>query len=96
MQTLEDLATELYEQLEAKGIEVLYDDRRDSLGTKFKDANLIGIPIRLTLTPRSIENGGVELTHRRVDGRSTVPLEEVVTAVRQKVAELESEVYEGP
>jgi prolyl-tRNA synthetase len=95
VETLEDLATQLYEQLGAEGIEVLYDDRQESLGTKFKDADLIGIPIRLTLTPRSIENGGVELKLRRDDERSTVSPEEVVTMIRQRVAELESEVYEG-
>jgi prolyl-tRNA synthetase len=95
VETLEDLATQLYEQLGAEGIEVLYDDRQESLGTKFKDADLIGMPIRLTLTPRSMENGGVELKLRRDDERSTVSPEEVVTMIRQRVAELESEVYEG-
>ncbi len=95
VERLEDLATELYEQLGANGMEVLYDDRQESLGTKFKDADLIGIPIRLTLTPRSIENGGVELKLRLADERSTVLPEEVLTAVRQEIAELESEIYEG-
>ncbi len=92
LKTLDDPATELYEKLEDEGIEVLYDDRDESLGVKFKDADLIGVPIRLTLTPRSLENGGVELKLRRGGGRSMVPLEEVITTVREKIAELEAEV----
>jgi prolyl-tRNA synthetase len=91
LKALDDPATELYEKLEDEGIEVLYDDRGESLGVKFKDADLIGVPIRLTLTPRSLENGGVELKLRRGGDRSIVPLEEVVTTVREKIAELEAE-----
>jgi prolyl-tRNA synthetase len=90
--TLDDLATGLYEKLEAEGMEVLYDDRGVSLGAKFKDADLIGTPIRLTLTPRSLGNGGVELKLRRGDERFIVPMEVVVTAVRDKRAELEGEI----
>jgi prolyl-tRNA synthetase len=100
LETLEDLATELYEKLEAAGVEVLYDDRGESLGTKFKDADLIGAPIRLTLTPRSLENRGLELKLRCDDESRVVPLEEVGAAVREKMAALESEisrrVVEGP
>ena len=92
LKTLDGPATELYEKLEDKGIEVLYDDRVESLGVKFKDADLIGVPIRLTLTPRSLENGGVELKLRRGGDQSMVPLEEVLTTVREKVAELEAEI----
>ena len=92
LKTLNDPATELYEMLEDEGIEVLYDDRDESLGVKFKDADLVGVPIRLTLTPRSLENGGVELTLRRGGYSSMVPLEEVVTTVREKIAKLEAEM----
>ena len=92
LKTLDDPATELYKKLEAEGIEVLYDDRGESLGVKFKDADLIGVPIRLTLTSRSLESGGVELKLRRGGDRSMVPLEEVVTTVREKIAELEAEI----
>ena len=54
------VAQSLYEGLASAGVEVPYDeDRQESLGTKFKIANLIGAPIRLALTPRSLENGGV-------------------------------------
>ena len=48
---VEEKSDGLYEALRSLGVEVLYDDRRESLGAKFKDADLIGIPLRLTLTP---------------------------------------------
>jgi prolyl-tRNA synthetase len=75
--------------LRTTGIEVLYDDRRESLGAKFKDADLIGIPQRLTLTPRSLQRGGVE-TKARADAESRiVPIDDVVEVVRSKLADLQ-------
>jgi prolyl-tRNA synthetase len=53
---------------------VLYDDRRESFGTKFKDADLIVAPLRLTLTPRSLKNGGVEVKLRRENDGRVVPI----------------------
>ena len=91
LETRDDLATGLYEELTAAGVEVLYDDRGERLGTKFKDADLIGAPIRLTLTPRSLESGGVELRLRRSEEGFIVPAGEVVATVREKTAELEME-----
>jgi len=52
-----EMADGLYEKLVSAGVEVLYDDRRESLGSRFKDADLMGIPLRLTLTPRSLQRG---------------------------------------
>jgi prolyl-tRNA synthetase len=57
-------AEELYEQLTAQGLEVLFDDRIESPGVKFKDADLLGIPIRLTLSPRTLKTGSVEVKLR--------------------------------
>jgi prolyl-tRNA synthetase len=71
-------AETLYEELEAAGIEVLFDDRKESPGVKFADADLIGIPWRITLSARSLQNGGVELKHRRDSETKILPLEEVV------------------
>jgi prolyl-tRNA synthetase len=55
-----EIADRLYGELIETGIEVLYDDRRESPGVKFNDADLIGIPIRLTVSDRSLKAGGVE------------------------------------
>jgi prolyl-tRNA synthetase len=74
---------------------VLYDDRQESLGTKFKDADLIGAPIRLTLTPRSLNNGGVEMKLRREGKSRIVPVDEAVEAVRKEISDLEEELRHG-
>jgi prolyl-tRNA synthetase len=57
-------AEELYESLLARGYEVLFDDRNESAGVKFNDADLIGVPLRLTISPRSLRSGGVEVKLR--------------------------------
>lgn len=86
------VAEDLYGKLIAEGVEVLYDDREESLGVKFKDADLIGSPIRLTITPRSLKNGGVEIKLRRSDESSIVSPEEVEAAILERIAFLEEEV----
>jgi prolyl-tRNA synthetase len=90
-----EVADALYERLVSAGVEVLYDDRRESLGTKFKDADLIGAPVRLTLTPRSLEKGGVEVKVRRETGGCVVPIKEAIAAVRKELSGLEGEIYRG-
>ena len=83
-----EMADGLYEELGSTGLEVLYDDRRESLGAKFKDADLIGIPLRLTLTPRSLQRGGVEIKARADTESYIVPVDDVVEAVRSMLADL--------
>jgi prolyl-tRNA synthetase len=58
-------ADSLYRELVDMGIEVLFDDREERPGVKFADAELIGIPYRVTVGPRGVEQGTVELTTRR-------------------------------
>jgi prolyl-tRNA synthetase len=84
-----EMADGLYERLVSAGIEVLYGDRRESLGAKFKDADLIGVPIRLTLTPRSLEKGGVEIKARSDAESCIASIDEVVSVVQRKVIDLE-------
>jgi len=79
----------VYEELRSTGVEVLYDDRRESLGAKFKDADLIGLPLRLTLTPRSLQRGGVEIKARDNGESDILPIDEEVEVVRSKLADLE-------
>jgi prolyl-tRNA synthetase len=82
-----EVADGLYEKLVSAGVEVLYDDRRESLGAKFKDADLIGAPIRLTLTPRSMEKGGVEIKARGSSEGYVVPIEGAVAALRREISD---------
>jgi prolyl-tRNA synthetase len=89
-----EVANGLYERLVSAGVEVLYDDRREGLGAKFKDADLIGIPVRLTLTTRSLEKGGVEIKARRGAESYIVPVEGAFDAVRREIEELEEGLAE--
>ena len=58
-------AEKLYNELTAAGIEVLFDDREESPGVKFNDADLIGIPLRIVISARTLKNNGVELKWRK-------------------------------
>ena len=71
-------ADSLYEAFRAKGIDVLLDDRDARAGVKFADAELIGVPYRVTLGPKALADGEVELTERRTGETERVALEAVV------------------
>jgi prolyl-tRNA synthetase len=75
--TLEAQADALYDSLQTSGLDVLYDDRDARAGVKFNDADLLGVPVRLTLGRRSLEEGGVELKLRAGEERSIVALADV-------------------
>lgn len=68
--------------LTAAGLSALIDDRDESAGIKFKDADLIGIPFRVTVSPRALEKGGVELRHRRTGETEVVPIAAAVARIR--------------
>ncbi|MFC1866018.1 proline--tRNA ligase [Chloroflexota bacterium] len=71
-------AESLYAELEAQGFEVLYDDRNESTGVKFNDADLLGIPLRVTISPRSLEKKSIEIKWRVEKKAELVPLEEAL------------------
>jgi prolyl-tRNA synthetase len=71
-------ADELYEELRSKGIEVLYDDRDERPGTKFADAELMGIPYRVTVSNRLIEAGQYEFTARKTGETTMLTREELL------------------
>ncbi len=81
-------ADELYEALKAKGVDVLLDDRDDRPGSKFADADLIGIPLRLVVGDRGLANGVVELKDRKTGDTSDVPVGEAVERVVTRLDEL--------
>lgn len=88
---LEAKADELYAALQGAGVEVLYDERDVSPGVKFADADLLGIPLRATISARSLKSGGVELKRRDREETHIVPLDEAVNAVRAAIAQLHAE-----
>ncbi|OGO03332.1 MAG: proline--tRNA ligase [Chloroflexi bacterium RBG_13_53_26] len=70
------IATEkLYADLKGKGFEVLFDDRQESPGVKFNDADLLGIPIRLVVSPRTLKSQSAELKWRHKEQSELLPLE---------------------
>jgi len=82
-----EVADRLYDELWAAGIEVLYDDREEpSPGVKFNDADLIGLPLRVTVSARSLEQGGVELKRRDQAERRIVPLAELLAVLESELA----------
>jgi prolyl-tRNA synthetase len=86
-------AEEFYRQLQAAGIEVLFDDRDERPGSKFKDADLLGIPLRVTVGARGLKEGALELQYRRTGERTLLPLAEAVAGVAERVrAELQADV----
>jgi prolyl-tRNA synthetase len=81
----ERAAEALYADLRAVGLDVLYDDRPERAGVKFNDADLLGVPVRLTLSPRTLAQDSVELKLRWESEARMVPLmpqDELVAAIR--------------
>jgi prolyl-tRNA synthetase len=88
----EETAQRLYDDLQSANVEVLYDDRDERAGVKFNDADLIGIPIRLTVSKRSLEAGGVEIKLRRSSERTIIPQDEIVSHVASRIEALHAEI----
>ncbi len=80
------IVEQLYTDLDASGIEVLYDDRTESAGVKFNDADLLGLPLRAVVSKRSLKNGGIELKRRAESSGRIVSLEEAVQTIRAEVS----------
>ena len=80
------VAESLYAELSKNGIEVLFDDRLESPGIKFNDADLLGIPLRTTVSPRSLEKGGVEIKWRTKKDSQMVPVEEAAAVIGEMVS----------
>ena len=74
------------DELEAAGVEVLFDDRQESPGIKFNDADLLGIPLRITISPRTLDKNSVEVKWRAEKEAKILPIEGIVAVVKQMVA----------
>ena len=80
-------AERIYNELGSAGVDVLLDDRNERPGVKFADAELIGIPLRVTIGPRGLENGVAELNVRSDSQQSEIALDKVVEEVVRIVEE---------
>ena len=79
-------ADALYDELTSAGCEVLYDDRAESAGVKFNDADLLGLPVRIVVSPRNLKQGVVEIKRRRADEATQAPADGVAAAVHELLA----------
>jgi len=82
---LQDAAFKLYDELLAAGIETIIDDRKERPGVMFADAELIGIPHRLTLSDSSLDAGTVEYKFRRDADKQVIPLAEAISYIRSRL-----------
>jgi len=80
-------AEKLYEDLTKENLETLFDDRNESPGVKFNDADLIGIPLRLTLSPRTLQSQSIEVKWRREKQTQLLPLEGLTTRIKELLDE---------
>ena len=80
-------AEKVYQELEGNGIEVLFDDRDESPGVKFNDADLLGIPLRLTLSPRTVKSQSIEAKWRTEKKTRFLPLVSVAVEVKRLLGE---------
>ncbi|MCS7182534.1 MAG: proline--tRNA ligase [Thermoanaerobaculum sp.] len=80
-------AERVYQELRSAGVEVLYDDRDERGGVKFKDADLIGFPVRVVVGKKGVERGQVEISLRRDGTRREVSLAEACGVVQELVAQ---------
>ncbi len=78
-------AESIYAELEAQGLEVLFDDRNESPGVKFNDADLLGIPVRVTISPRTLETNSVEIKKRSEKEFDLLPLEGVAKRLKELI-----------
>jgi prolyl-tRNA synthetase len=88
----EEVADRLYADLMAAGIEVLYDDRDRSPGIKFNDADLIGLPLRITVARRGLEQNACEFKLRTEKERVFVPLTDAVATAQARLADLHTAI----
>ncbi|HEY0002301.1 MAG TPA: proline--tRNA ligase [Actinoplanes sp.] len=83
-----ELAQRFYDELWAAGVEVLFDDRTERAGVKFADADVIGLPLRITMGRRGFADGTAELRDRASGEKTTVPLDGLVAEVVDRITTL--------
>ncbi|MBW6466516.1 MAG: proline--tRNA ligase [Brevefilum sp.] len=88
----EAAAEAFYQALVKAGLEPLFDDRDERAGVKFNDADLIGIPLRVTVSARSLQAGGFEFKRRDQEARWIVPIEEGLAAIRSELMKMDEEI----
>jgi len=82
------VADKLYEDLKKAGVEVIYDDRNISAGVMFSDADLLGVPLRIVVSPKTLERNAIEFASRDKSFKADLNPDNVVDEVKAKIAEM--------
>jgi prolyl-tRNA synthetase len=91
-----EVGEKIYKDLSDSGIEVLFDDRKESAGVKFADADLIGLPIRITVGNRSLKEGKVEVKLRsNLDETLSYDLENIEGEIKDLIGKLTSQINDN-
>ena len=85
---VKEKADALYEELQKRGVEVIYDDRAVSAGVMFSDADLLGIPLRVIVSPRNLKDGVIEIYARDKSFSEKLNPADVADRIQEKIAEL--------
>ena len=86
------VADKLYTDLQNADVEVIYDDRKERPGVMFSDADLIGAPIRVVVSPRNLKESAVEITTRDKSVKEMIPVEEAFEYVKNLKAKLFADI----
>ena len=82
------VADKLYDELQRDGVEVMYDDRDVRAGVMFSDADLLGTPLRVVVSPRNLGDGVVEITSRDKSINIKAPVAEALETVKKTIADM--------
>lgn len=82
-----EISQKIYDELTAKGVEVIWDDRPVSAGVMFADADLFGVPVRVIVSPKGLKNGTVEISARDKSMAEKKPVEEAVDFIYNYVVD---------
>ncbi len=89
-------ADALYETLQNKGIEVIYDDRKVRPGAMFADADLLGVPVRVVVSPRNLTENVVEISTRdKAIDKQKIPVNDTITEIEKIIKKLTDDIYKN-
>jgi len=81
------VSEEIYRELISSGIDVLWDDRDQSAGFKFKDADLVGFPVRIVVSPKNLSDGKIEIFFRKEKKQNFLTKKEAISSIKEYLAE---------
>ena len=82
---MQKIAGEFYLNLQKEGLDILFDDRDESPGVKFKDSDLIGLPFRIVLSERNLQNNQIEIQERQSGKTELIPFESAIEKIKMKI-----------